>query len=283
MPMKIAYGTYAMPTVPLEEAVPALAGMGYDGVEICLGPKHHRALPEDFDDSRRAAMRDLLTSNGLGIPAMFSLGHLLPKDDAEKAATQESLCRIAQLGRDLGMREPPVVAVGIGGKSADWEAVRSPLVDTLREYGELAEREDFVLAGEAHCNAAVDRVERAVWLFDTVNHPRVKLHFDIAHFFLAGDAIEHAVRSLVPLTGHTHITDARRHEDGKVELLLLGQGELDSAAYLRAMQEAGWTDFITLEVSTMVWAKPEYDPFAAARFCYASLSGAFEAAGVPRT
>ena len=35
--VKIAYGTYAMPTVALEDAIPALADIGYDGVEICIG------------------------------------------------------------------------------------------------------------------------------------------------------------------------------------------------------------------------------------------------------
>tara|TARA_Y100001001_G_scaffold70499_1_gene68518 strand:+ start:272 stop:445 length:174 start_codon:yes stop_codon:yes gene_type:complete len=36
--MKIAYGTYAMPETRLEEAIPLLAGIGYDGIEICVSP-----------------------------------------------------------------------------------------------------------------------------------------------------------------------------------------------------------------------------------------------------
>ena len=137
-------------------------------------------------------------------------------------------------------------------------------------------------AGEAHCGAAVYNSDRAVWLFDTVDSPRVRMHFDIVHMFLAGEEIEHSVRTLVPYTAHTHITDARRHPDGKFDLLLLGQGELDSVAYVRAMKAAGWDDFITLEVSTMVWSKPEYDPIAAAEYCYGTLTQAFQEAGVPR-
>lgn len=46
--MKIAYGTYAMPTVPLEDAFPALAKMGYEGVELFIGPKHDRAMPRTW-------------------------------------------------------------------------------------------------------------------------------------------------------------------------------------------------------------------------------------------
>jgi sugar phosphate isomerase/epimerase len=157
------------------------------------------------------------------------------------------------------------------------------MVELLRDYARLAEREQFILAGEAHCGAAVDRSQRVVWLMKSVNHPAIRFHFDIVHLFLAGEKIEEAVKTLVPYTAHTHITDARKHSDGTFDLLLLGQGELDSVRYVKAMHEAGWKDFITLEVSTRVWSKPEYDWVAAAKFCYATLDNAFRQAGVPRT
>ena len=108
------------------------------------------------------------------------------------------------------------------------------------------------------------------------------MHFDIVHMFLAGEREEEAVKALVPYTAHTHITDARRHEDGSFELLLLGQGELDAVAYMKAMKEAGWDDFITLEVSMMVWGKEGYDPIAAAEESYRAITDAFAGAGVER-
>jgi sugar phosphate isomerase/epimerase len=282
MCMKMAYGTYAMPTVPLEEALPALAHMGYDGVEVCVGPKHMGAMPEEMDGPRRRRLRALLEGHGLGVPALFSLGHIFTESDDEHRATLEHLRACAGLARDLGIRQPPVLAIGIGGRRDDWGAIRHKLVDLLGDYAKLAEDEDVIIAGEAHCGAAVDRSERITWLLDTVNHPRIRLHFDIVHLYLAGEAIEEAVRTLVPYTAHTHITDARKHPDGSFDLLLLGDGELDSVAYLRAMREAGWDDFITLEVSMRVWSKPEYDPMAAAERCYAVLDRAFREAGVAR-
>ncbi|MBM4047330.1 MAG: sugar phosphate isomerase/epimerase [Planctomycetes bacterium] len=281
--MKIAYGTYAMPTVPLEEGIPALAQMGYQGVEIAIGPKHHQSLPDQISPARRKELKKLLTDHGMGVPALFILGSVLTDDATQHQKTMDLTRQVAQLARDLGMRHPPVLAIGLGGKSKEWESRRNRMVEVLRDYAGLAEREDFILAGEAHCNAAVDRSERVVWLFSTVNHPRIRFHFDIVHMFLAGEKIEDSVRALVPYTAHTHITDARRHPDGKFDLLLLGQGQLDSVAYVKAMHEAGWKDFITLEVSTLVWSKPGYDWSAAAKFCYATLDNAFRQAGVPRT
>jgi sugar phosphate isomerase/epimerase len=280
--MKIAYGTYAMPTMRLEEAIPALAGIGYDGVEVCLGPKHAGSMPAEMDAERRRTARKLLADHGLGVPALFSLGSVFTDSDEAHRANLEHIRACAGLARDLGLREPPVLAIGIGGGKDQWEGIRERLVALLGDYAGLAAREDFILAGEAHCGAAVYNAERAVWLFDTVNSPRVRMHFDIVHMFLAGEDIEQSVRTLVPYTAHTHVTDARRHADGTFELLLLGQGELDATAYVGAMHKAGWNDFITLEVSAMVWSKPEYDVMAAAQFSYDSLATAFERAGVLR-
>ena len=282
--MKIAYGTYAMPTVPLEEAFPALANMGYEGVEICISPRHVGSMPEEMDAARRKTLRGLLEDNALDVPALFPIGtiHIYTDDADQHRANLELMRTCAQLARDLGMGEPPCIATGIGGRSDDWDTIKDKIVELLGDYAEVAEQEDFILAGEAHFGAAVDRSERAVWLFSTVNHPRIKMHFDIVHMFLAGEEIEDSVKALVPYTGHTHITDARRCPDGSFSLLLLGQGELDSTTYVRAMHEAGWDDFITLEVSGQVWGREDYVPFAAAEFCYAVLNGAFERAGVPR-
>ena len=83
------------------------------------------------------------------------------------------------------------------------------------------------------------------------------------------------------VTAHTHVTDARL-VDGKFEMVLMGKGELDSVEYVKAMHDAGWDDFITVEVSTRVWSKEEYDPIYAAKFSYRTMDDAFKKAGVPR-
>ncbi len=279
--MKIAYGTYAMPTLSLEEALPALAEMGYDGVEIFIGAAHVGAMPDQIDAARREQLRHLLKINDLGLPALMLAGGIYQPRPEDHQANLEHVRVCAQLGHDLGIN-PPVLATGFGGRRDDWDDIKHDMVQLLDDYAQVAEQEDFILAGEAHCSAAVDRSERIIWLLDTVNHPRVRLHFDIVHLFLAGEPIQDAVRALVPYTAHTHITDACRHDDGTFEFRLLGQGELDATTYVGAMYEAGWDDFITLEVSGMVWSQQDYDPIAAARLCYEALTAAFQQAGVPR-
>ena len=69
--MKIAYGTYAMPDMPLEESIPLLRSIGYDGVEIYIGDKHKNALPADCDSTRRSNVRKILEAQQLGVPALM--------------------------------------------------------------------------------------------------------------------------------------------------------------------------------------------------------------------
>jgi hydroxypyruvate isomerase len=280
--MKLAYGTYAMPTVPLEDAIPMLAGIGYDGIEICVVPRHG-AAPEQMDAARRQKIKALLKQHHMGVPALFGFGHVLAENEQDHQDGLEKARQTLQLARDLDIGEIPVLALGIGGKTAQWDAIKHDLVRYLKDYAELAAKEKFILAGEAHCGAAVDRSERALWLINAVNSPWIKLHFDIVHMFLAGEKEADSVKALVPITGHTHITDAVKHADGTFELVLPGKGDLNIVEYVKAMYKAGWNDFITLEVSVRVWNKPEYDPYDAAVFCYKVMTDAFAEAGVPRT
>jgi sugar phosphate isomerase/epimerase len=64
------------------------------------------------------------------------------------------------------------------------------------------------------------------------------------------------------------------------EFLIPGEGVFDYVAYLRAMQVAGYTGFITPEVSVMVQRRPNYDPLAAAAQSYTTLAAAFARAGI---
>lgn len=281
--MKIAYGTYAMPRTRLEEALPFLRSVGYDGVEICVSPRHPDALPPDFDPPRRERIRALLSEHRLEVPAMMVIGaHLWTPDEEQHRRNLELIRETAQLGRDFGVREPVVVSVGIGGKTDKWDAEKPRIFERLREYAAMAAKEGFIIAGEAHCGAAVDRTSRALEAIRAADSPNLQLHFDIVHFFLAGDGIEECVRQLVPITAHTHITDAQRHPDGSFDFHVLGDGELDATTYMRAMAAAGWDDHITLEVSARVWSRDGYDSEETARRSYRALAAAFEAAGVAR-
>jgi inosose dehydratase len=122
--------------------------------------------------------------------------------------------------------------------------------------------------------------DQVLWLLERVNHPAVRLNFDISHFDIRGIGIDECVPQMVPYSVHTHVKDQRglypHHE-----FLTPGSGPFDFVHYLTAMHEAGYTGFIGMEVSVMVQRKPGYDPFVDAALGYYALRRAFNESGVP--
>jgi sugar phosphate isomerase/epimerase len=119
-----------------------------------------------------------------------------------------------------------------------------------------------------------------VWLLEQVNHPYVKLNFDISHCEIEGMPTEEACNVMCPHSVFTHVKDQRGLYPNH-EFLTPGSGPYDYVRYLKAMHVAGYTGFIGMEVSVMVQRKPGYDPFIDAALGYYVLRHAFNESGVP--
>ena len=61
--MKLGYSTWGMPTVEMDEAVPHLAGLGYDGIEITVIPGYTTELGT-LDTEERRRIRGLFERHG---------------------------------------------------------------------------------------------------------------------------------------------------------------------------------------------------------------------------
>lgn len=275
--MKIAYGTYATPMMELKDSLKMMADIGYTGVEIAISPKH--IMPEAFDKSQRKMLRGVLGDLDFDVPGFLMLGPALSNDNQSHQKRLDLTKRVIELARDIDIQRIPVISTGSGGNSDNWEDKKSDLARALDDYAEVAWQEDAIIAVEPHFHAMVDRSERAIWLMETLDNPLIRLHFDIVHNFLMKEPIAETVKKLIPYTAHTHVTDAKFLENG-FELVPLGQGELDCVEYVKAMKEAEWDDFITIEVSAMVWSKEVYDPISVASQSYDTLTKAFDSADV---
>jgi len=276
--MKLAYGTYGMPGIRPEDALPHLAEIGYSGVELAVGERFCTAA-EDMPTGRRSALREQYQDLSLAVPALLMLLPVMHKDPDVHRQNLDAFRYGAELAVEITVGRTPVVTSTMGGGSDPWEEFREELLRRLRDYTEICEQVGCTLAIEPHVGGGLDRPERAIWLMETLQHPRLKLNFDISHFAVAGYTIEQCVPVLVPHAVHTHVKDGRMVDD-KVRFLLPGEGDFDYAAYFRAMDAAGWDDLITVEVSGMVSSREGYDPYEAAAFCFGALSAALAEAGI---
>ncbi|MAG37192.1 MAG: hypothetical protein CL878_13240 [Dehalococcoidia bacterium] len=277
--MQLGYSTWGMPTEPADVAIPYLAKLGFEAIELTVISGWVTEL-STLDDPARRAIRQLYADYQVDLPAIA--GHtplIVPEDEYQQNLTR--LQATVDLAVDLaGANGPPPLNTTIGGTSRDWEQDRGLAVERLGELVRYGQSRGVVIAVEPHVGNGLDTPARTLWMLDQIASPWLKVNFDISHFNVQGMSIEETVPPMAPVSVHTHVKDER----GVVpnfEFLIPGEGEMDYLRYLKAMDAAGYTGSITVEISKMVHARPNYDPLAAARQSYDVLNAAWQEAGLP--
>jgi inosose dehydratase len=269
-----------MMNVDIEEAIPAIAEIGYPAIELAVTPR----LPTELyslDAAQRQRIAQLLDAHGLALSAVAGHTSMCADDPEENAANLRRLRDTIDLAVELAReRDPPIVASLVGGREEMWDTHREILAERVHALGEYAASRGAIMAVEPHCGTALALPYQVVWLLEQVNHPAVRLNFDISHFDIRGIGIDECVPQMAPYSVHTHVKDQRgRYPDH--EFLTPGSGPFDFVHYLTAMHAAGYTGYIGMEVSVMVQRKPGYDPYIDAALGYYALRHAFNESGVP--
>jgi inosose dehydratase len=206
-------------------------------------------------------------------------------DEAKRAANLERLKLAAQLARDLSSGDKngqaPLIETILGGKAGEFEAVKGPFVERLREWAEVMEEAKIVLAIKAHVGNATQRPEQLNWLSDQVASPWLVAAYDYSHFQLQDLKMAPTMDALLPRTRFIHVKDTE-HAAGKRGFLLPGDGSIDYAEYFKLLAKSEYRGDVVVEVSGQVFSQPGYDPVASARKCYNHLAPAMKQAGITR-
>jgi PfpI family intracellular protease len=276
--MSLGFGLYGMPSIPPETAIPTLAEIGFDSVQLCLIPGWD-CEPGRLGAERRRDIRKSLDESGLALPSLME--HVpLGGDAGVQRDALERLRRAAELAHGLAPERPPLIETVMGGSR--WEDERAGFRDHLGRWAALAESVRTVIAVKPHRGHACSRPEDALWLVDQVGSPWIKLVYDYSHFdhrdILPGDSLA----AMLPHTAQIAVKDADLR-DGAVSFTLPGTtGRIDHAALLRQAFAGGYRGDVNCEVSSHVQRRAGYDAEAAARTCYATMALAFREAGIPR-
>lgn len=277
--MKLGYSTWGMPTVPIDQAIRYLAELGYAGIEICVLPGWITEL-STLDRAERKRIAGLLQQHGLALSAIAAHGSLVETDPQKRAENFNRLCGAMDLAVEWTLDgQPPVVETTPGGRPEQYAELKPLLIERLQELGAEAKGRGVVIALEAHVGAVLDIPEHTVEVMKAVNSPHIRLNFDISHFNVMGYPIADSVAMMVPYTAHTHIKDERGRYP-QHEFLIPGEGVCDYVTYLKEMKKAGYSGFISAEISIMRQRQPGYDPLAAAKQTYEVVSRAFQEAGL---
>ncbi|MEQ1859564.1 MAG: sugar phosphate isomerase/epimerase [Chthoniobacteraceae bacterium] len=264
----LGFSLYGMKTVPLDDALRTCAEIGYKHVELALNPGFPTE-PKLLDAAARKALRERLATLKLGVSALMVNMSLAVKDEAH-ASNLAALKDAAQLAHDLALPDPLIETV-LGGKPAEWDAIKDSMLARLRDWAEAAAAAKITLAIKAHVGSAVNSPERLLWLLDQAASPALCAAYDFSHFEVQGLALAPTLDALLPRTKFIHVKDTQG-DVSKFQFLLPGEGRTDYAAYFRELNTRGYRGPVVVEVSAQVFNKPGYDPIAAAKKCYAALA-----------
>ncbi len=233
--MRLAYMNHPARDI-LDEARWA-ADNGFDALDLTIeGPA---ALTDRFDP---AALRALLDTAGMCVVGhtAWYLPFASPVERVRRAAVEEVAASL------------PVFAA-VGARLVNVHIVRGiPLYgneDELRRNGasfaelaHLAEPYGIQIIVEHPPSRRFGLTEiRTILDAD----PRLGLHLDVGHAFIAGINLEHLLDELGARLQHVHFSDNRGQEDDHMPI---GAGKIDWQQTIRLLKRVGYDGVVTLEV-----------------------------------
>lgn len=274
----IGFSLYGMRTLPLAEALRACREIGYDNVELPVMAD----WPADsarFSDAEVDRFRGELRETGLHVSALMDNLTLLAAGDAH-AANLRRIEAAGRLAHRIGVvGSPPVIETILGGRPAEWSNVRDAMVERLKEWAKAADNVGAMLAFKPHVAGAVHTPEDAVWLWERVAHPRIKIAFDFSHYQLRDRKLGDCLDRLLDKTAFVHVKDAQGTAD-KFQFLLPGEGTIDYSEYFRRLSAGGYRGDVVVEVSGQIHSRKDYNPLDAAKRSFAPLATAARQAGL---
>ena len=206
--MQLGYSTWGMPTLPADVAIPYLAKLGFEAVELTVIPGWVTEL-STLDAPARRAIRQLYDDYQVDLSALA--GHvpiLTPEDEY-----RQNLARLqaeVDLAVDLaGADGPPPLNTATGGAPEHWEADKELAVERIGELARYGESRGVVIALEPHVGQGLNSPDKTLWLLDQIDSPWLKVNFDISHFNVQGMSMEETVPPMAPVSVHTHVKDER--------------------------------------------------------------------------
>ncbi|GIF73892.1 sugar phosphate isomerase/epimerase family protein [Asanoa siamensis] len=260
--MRFGYGTNGFANHRLDDALAVIADLGYEGVALTLDTDHLDPFAPGLP-ARVAAVGNRLAELGLGVVIETGARYLLDPwhkhaptllhDDP--APRLDFLRRAVAVGADLGA-EAVSFWSGIRPPSVDPDTAWQRLVDGCAATLAAAEERDVTLGFEPEPGMFVEDIGDWRRLHAALGAPpRFGITLDIGHCrCLEPDPVPDCVTAVADHLVNVQIDDMRR---GTHEHLEFGTGEIDFPPVLRALDEAGYTGLVAVELPRHSHAAPD--------------------------
>src|SRR5262245_34936287 len=205
--INLAFSTNAFKKNTLEQAIEAIASIGYRGVELMADIPH--AYPPDMPAPRRAAVKELIRARGLSVSnidafTLFALGDTYHptwiEDDPRKRELRviHTLACI-ELARQFGAATMSLQPGGpMIGTAISRDLAGERFAEGLGKVLPVAQQYGLVLAIEPEpglfIETAQEYLEFKIRYF--ANEPLVKMNCDVGHLYCVGEDPAEVIRRM---------------------------------------------------------------------------------------
>lgn len=254
MPLRYAYNTNGASNHRLDDALALIAETGYDGVALTLDHHHFDPFAPDLP-ARARRLDNRLRELGLDLVVETGARFLMnPRQKHEPTLISPEpegrARRVDFLTRALD------VAAACGGETISfWAGRPRPEVDPDEAWRWLEDGVAKVVEAAAERGVPASLEPEPGMLVETVDDfrrlqdqiPDLRLALDTGHCLVTQEREpEAAVLEFASDLGTVAIEDMKR---GVHHHLFFGEGDMDIAAVLRALQEASYTGLVCVELS----------------------------------
>jgi hydroxypyruvate isomerase len=228
-------------SVAVEQQIAYLAGIGFAGVQDNF--LKLRSIDEQERIGRAAEQHGLEVGSFNNNPLTWDQPLWSATDDASRTRLERDLSDSIAAARRTGARRA-VCVTGRDPLRSHSEQVGA-MADNLARFADQAARADVILHVEAVASTRfpqllVNSLDDALAIVRAVDHPAVRLQFDIAHVAEQDGAAFERLRDCWPLVGLVQAADL----PGRVDL---GAGTLDWPLILRWIRSQDYAGLIELE------------------------------------
>jgi sugar phosphate isomerase/epimerase len=268
--MRLAFSTNAYMRFPFDEAASRIAALGYEGLELMADVPH--AWPMGLLAETKRAIRTAMEQNSLAFSNVnaFMMNAIndhrhpylhpsfIEADEGYRRVRIDHTKRALDLCKELGA---PHITTEPGGplpKGASRQAAIDLFVEGLRPLADHAHKLGVQLLIEPEPHLLLETTDQYLEVAERLNSPSIGLNFDVGHAYCVSEDIPAAIAKLAPQIRHYHFEDiaaTRVHHH-----LVPGQGAIDFAEVVKAIQATGYEGWITVELYPNI-----DDPDAAAR------------------
>lgn len=262
----------------LSHALSVMAEYGCRDAE--LRNVYGKYIVDADEDLLRRVEKDLAAA-GMAVPCLDTPLFKCDLDDSGQevsgathgagARTLDDQMRLLQHSIDLCRRfgTPYIRIFSFWRRGPVTPDLEDRIAQALTRPCEVAERAGITLLLENEHACYLGTGAETARMIEKIGSRALRMLWDPGNAFMAGETpFPAGWEAAAPHTAHLHVKDARVGADGKPSWTVVGDGDIDYVAQLRALREASFDGVIALETH---YRGPDGEPETSSRACLASL------------